>query len=232
MVTSILTSELIGYIVASILTILILSYTIGQNPLYKFIIHIFIGASAGYAGAIVLRDFLIPQIANMSFPQSIIPIILLVLISLKAFPQTARYGNISSALLLGVGTSMAIYGAILGTLIPFISSSSMIFSPSDVQQALQGNQIEKVILLVLQGTIILLGIITTLTYFQFTARKTTSGTPVRPKIINSLAKLGQGFIAITFGVIFAGIYSAALTAFVERIDFFLDLAKILQQTVK
>jgi hypothetical protein len=37
--------------------------------------------------------------------------------------------------------------------------------------------------------------------------------------IEGLSKVGQVFIAITFGALFAGVYTAALTAFIERIQF-------------
>ena len=224
--------EIIGYLIAVVVTILIFSYTFGDNPLYKMIIHIFIGSVAGYAGAIALRDVLIPQLMHMSINQAIIPIILVLLLLLKVSPRTAQLGNISSALLLGVGAAIAIQGAIQGTLIPFISSSSTIFSPTEIQKALENNQTETIILLFLQGSVILIGIITTLTYFQFTARKSAAQAAVRPKIISTLAKVGRGFIAITFGVIFAGIYSAALTALVERIDFLINTVNIFLGLVK
>jgi len=219
--------EIIGYLVAVVVTILIFSYTFGDNPLYKLIIHIFIGTAAGYAGAIALRDVLIPQLMHMSITQAIIPIILVLLLLLKVSPRTAQLGNISSALLLGVGAAIAIQGAIQGTLIPFISSSSTIFSPTEIQTALENNQTDTIILLILQGSVILIGIITTLTYFHFTARKSAAHSAIRPQIISALAKVGRGFIAITFGVIFAGIYSAALTALVERIDFLVNTVNII-----
>jgi energy-converting hydrogenase Eha subunit A len=39
------------------------------------------------------------------------------------------------------------------------------------------------------------------------------------RLIELLAWFGRIFIAIALGVIFAGVYSAALTAFIERINF-------------
>ncbi len=229
--TTIPIQEILGYVTAAIFTLLILSYALKDNPLYKIAVNIFIGAVAGYTGAIALRDVIIGRISNMSPQEAIIPIILIILLLLKIAPKTAKYGNISSALLLGVGAAIAVLGAIQGTLIPIISSSSKIFSPLDIQLAAQNEQGAKVFMLILQGSIVLAGIVSTLTYFHFTARKTATQAAVRPKLIDTLAKIGQGFIAITFGVIFAGVYSAALTALVERINFLIETVKIFQGMV-
>jgi predicted membrane protein len=40
----------IGAIIGFILTIMVLSYIIGDNALFRLAIHIFIGAASGYAG--------------------------------------------------------------------------------------------------------------------------------------------------------------------------------------
>jgi hypothetical protein len=42
-----------------------------------------------------------------------------------------------------------------------------------------------------------------------------------------MARVGKVFIAIAFGVLFAGVYSAALMALVERLYFIVDYLKTL-----
>jgi hypothetical protein len=64
----------------------------------------------------------------------------------------------------------------------------------------------------------LVGTITTLVYFHYGAKATASG-PQRGKLINVLGWGGQIFIAITFGVLFAGVFMAAMTALIERLNF-------------
>ena len=222
---------IIGYITSGVLTILILSYAFKDNPLYKLAIHIFIGAVSGYAGAVALRDVLIPQFIKMSIPQFFIPAILVILLMLKANTKTSKYGDISSALLLGVGAAIAVIGSIQGTLLPFVSNSQLIFSPDKIQEAMQNEQTGMVISYILQGLIILVGMITTLGFFHFSARSSTPQTALRPPLLRGVAKIGRGFIAITFGVIFAGIYSAALTALVERTLFIINLVEIFKSGV-
>ena len=71
----------------------------------------------------------------------------------------------------------------------------------------------------------LIGTVTTLVYFHFGAKASTDG-PQQSKMIRVMSWIGQGFIAITFGVLFAGVFTAALTAMIERwhsiIDFLIE----------
>ena len=60
------------------------------------------------------------------------------------------------------------------------------------------------------------GTVVTLAYFQFT--KISRGTPTDQHggFVAFTAMLGQVFVAITLGAIFAGVLAAALTALVDR----------------
>jgi hypothetical protein len=39
--------------------------------------------------------------------------------------------------------------------------------------------------------------------------------------------IGQGFVALAFGAVFAGVYAAAMAALVERMDAILQLIRML-----
>ena len=78
---------------------------------------------------------------------------------------------------------------------------------------------EEKILQVIESALMLLGTIGTLAYFQFSAKRGDDGEPRRNPVTRFLAWFGKIFIAITFGFLFAGVYSAALTALIERLDF-------------
>jgi hypothetical protein len=69
-----------------------------------------------------------------------------------------------------------------------------------------------------EGLVMLVGTVTTLVYFHFGAKATPSG-PQRGKLVSVLGRVGQVFIAITFGVLFAGVFVAAMTALIERMNF-------------
>jgi hypothetical protein len=72
------------------------------------------------------------------------------------------------------------------------------------------------------GVFALLGTIFTLAYFQFTIRGGSTSTGKRGKIMNLFAQVGQVFIAMTLGAIFAGVLAASLAAFVDRIQSFIS----------
>ena len=53
-----LVDALIGPIVAMLLTIMVLSYIIGDNILFRLAVHIFIGVASGYAAVLILYNVL------------------------------------------------------------------------------------------------------------------------------------------------------------------------------
>jgi hypothetical protein len=69
---------------------------------------------------------------------------------------------------------------------------------------------------IFEASLMLVGTISTLVYFHFGAKPGPEG-PVRSKLVVILGAIGQAFIAITFGVLFAGVYAAALTALIQRL---------------
>ena len=69
----------------------------------------------------------------------------------------------------------------------------------------------------------LVGTIATLAYFHFGARRKDDGSVKRNGLIEALAWVGKLFVALTLGVLFAGVYAAALSALVERIHSLLTL---------
>jgi len=69
------------------------------------------------------------------------------------------------------------------------------------------------------GLLVLVGVVTSLAYFHFSGRSRTDGSGRRPGLVEFMAGIGSVFLAITLGVLFAGVYSAALTALIERLHF-------------
>jgi len=107
---------------------------------------------------------------------------------------------------------VTIFGAAAGTLVPQVMGS---IEPFDLFAANARNisPVESLF----NGSIILAGAIFTLTYFHFGARPKADGSLRRMGLIEISAWVGRIFIGITLGAVFAGVYAAALTAFIERI---------------
>ena len=209
--------DLITGIFSFLLTLMILSYLIGDNPAFRVAVYIFVGVSAGYVGAVAWWQVLYPKVfvplLSGSFLErllALVPLVLGVLLLMKLSPRTAWLGTPSVAFLVGVGAAVAVGGAVMGTLIPQTQASFTVFNPANAEESLLAR--------LFFGAIMLVGTITTLVYFHFGA-KATAGGPQRNKLVVWLGWIGQVFIAITLGVLFAGVFAAAMTALIERLNF-------------
>ena len=74
--------------------------------------------------------------------------------------------------------------------------------------------------------VVLLGTISTLLYFRFSAKRMPSGKPDRSKLLEGFAYLGRLFISVTFGVMYAGALIATLVILTERIQFLWDVVSM------
>ena len=217
----------IGAFLGFVFTLLIFSYLIGDNPLFRITVHIFIGVSAGFAAVIAILNVIIPRLIEPLFSTSggeqflaLIPLTLAVLLLFKISPRFAFIGNLPVSYLVGVSAAAAIGGAVTGTLIPQVSASINLLD-------LQTNQgIDATLgLRIVNGIIILVGTIATLAYFQFGRGSKSAEKPQIQIWIEGLGQIGQVFIAITFGFLFAGIFSAALTALIGRVLFSVEFVR-------
>ncbi len=222
--------ELITGILSFLITLMILSYLIGDNPLFRIAAYLFTGVSAGYVAVVAWWQVLLPKLVYplvsgnpMEKAFAAIPLFGVGLILMKIWPRLSKIGNPAMAYLVGVGAAVAIGGGLTGTLFPQIGATINAFDvnliPSDGPLGFVG--------WILNGGIILMGTVTSLAYFHFGANAKPDGSVKRFILIEILAWVGQIFIAIALGVIFAGVYAAALTAFIERISSLLKFIGLL-----
>ncbi|HEY5982132.1 MAG TPA: hypothetical protein VIU38_01550 [Anaerolineales bacterium] len=211
--------EIISGAAAFLLTLMILSYLVGDNPAFRVAVHLFVGVAAGYVAAVALWQVLLPKLilplvvgTAATRAMLAIPLLLCGMILMKAWPSLTRLGAPAMGLLVGVGSALAIGGAIQGTLFPQIAATIDLAAPARIQ-TFEG---------LLNGAIVLVGVIASAAYFQFSARLQPDGSVRRIRPLEILAGVGGVFLAITLGVLFAGVYSAALTAFIERLLFIIN----------
>ena len=210
--------DFLAGLVGLILTLLIFSYLIGDNPLFRLAVYLFIGVSSGYAAAAIWHYVLIPKLFNplrnndpAQLILAVIPFILCFTLFTKLLPRISWIGNFAMAILAGVGAATAIGGAMLGTLIPQSLAAMDMFDVRGLDAAQAFTRLA-------QGAIMLAGTVAVLGYFQFSAGRAPDGTPKRNPFFEGVAWLGKFIIAITFGTLFAGVYMAALTAMIERLS--------------
>jgi predicted membrane protein len=213
--------ELLSALIGFLLTLMVFSYLIGDNPLFRVAIYLFIGVSSGYAATVIVNYVLIPRLGSLQgndVNQSIlvaIPLLFGVTLFAKLSPRFSWIGNYAMAVLVGVGAAVAIGGALLGTLMPQLGTAISMF---DLRAAGGAARL-------LQGVVMLGGTVFILASFHFSAERAADGTPKRNPIIEGIAWVGRLFIAVTLGVLFAGVYMSALTAMIERLSFVVDFIR-------
>jgi hypothetical protein len=219
-----MSADLFGGLLAWVLTLMVLSFLIRDNPLFRVATYVFVGVASGYAGAIAWHNVLEPALIDPVVARGpgalldvtlIVPWVLILLLLLKVSPATSRLGSISTALLVGVGAGVVVGGAITGTLIPQSVAAMTTLNPSAVTPTTGETGMERS----LSVLVLLVGTVSTLVYFQFTARKTATGEAQRAALVNAVAWVGRLFIAVTFGVMYAGVLMATLIVLSERVQF-------------
>jgi hypothetical protein len=214
-----ISTDLIAGLLGFLFTLMILSYIIGDNPFFRLAVHIFVGISAGYVTWIVLEHVVFdklfrPLIQGDTLERILvlIPLLMSVMLFMKATPRLEFAGRPILAFAVGVGAAAAIYGALMGTIFPQVQASINTFDTSVAQNT--GLKAE----IMLRGFFVLLGTVATLAYFQFGVRASSASSGKRGMVMQAVAFLGLVFFAITFGVLFAGVYSAAITAMIDRVQ--------------
>ncbi len=209
--------DIVGLVLGAVLTLLIFSYLLGDNPLYRLALHLFVGALIGYSFGILLRDVLIGMALAqlLANPIAVVcPLVLGLLLLFKGFPRQAYVGNFSVAYLVGVGTAVALSGALLGTIVPQIGATGRALSTDALASFRLGP---------LDGLLIVVGTVCTLMAFTFTARKRQGAAGIWARIVGMMAWVGRVFLIFVYGVAFAGTLTASLSIFIGRIQYLIDI---------
>jgi hypothetical protein len=203
--------EWLNALLGFVLTLAIFSYLLGDNPLFRLTIHLFVGVSSGYIAAIIFRQVWLHQLFQpLLNPQTdvllrawlLFSLLLAVFLLTKISPRLGSIGTPAAAILSGIAAGLMITGAVQGTLIPQLQATAAAFDPSRPLDTW------------LDGLILLVGAISTLAYFHFGADQSLR----RRWWIRVLASSGLIFLGLTLGALFAALYSSTLTALIERLD--------------
>jgi len=202
--------DLITGALSFLFTILIFSYLLGDNPLFRIGTYIFVGVTAGYVASVAMWQVVYPRLIYPLVYGSpndkllvFFPLLLTAFLFLKIAPRTSHLGAPAMAYVVGVSAAVTVGGAVIGTIFPQAWATINMISLTNSFGV------------ILNGIIILIGMIFTLIYFQFGARVTADGAVRRFGAIEIMAWVGRVFIAITLGALFAGVLLASITALIE-----------------
>lgn len=219
--------DVAGTLVAMVLTLFVFSYLLGDNLLYRLAEYLFVGVAVGYAVVVAFHSVLGPKLlvplaeelkkgADANSGQILLLLTALVLgllLLTKPLRRLSWMGSLSVALLLGVGTALAIGGALLGTLLPQVSATA------DVSYYVEryGSGLG-----LFSGVIVLVGVIGVLFYFYFGAGGEGRLAQLRQQLVQTWGGLGRWFIFIAFGAILATTFMSRLSLLAGRVQFLLD----------
>jgi hypothetical protein len=210
----------IGTAAGFVFTLIIFSYLIRDNWLYRLAIYVFIGLTAAFT-FIVTVESLLPYIgamirliggtpnetdafAGLSFIIALILMVPLVIARLPVVGPTPGRG-VTLGLLIAVGSAVAVLGTLTGTLLPFILSTG---------RAINVNRVN--------GIILLIGVVTSLLYFQYGVRRSSENSAERRSwsqaIGQGIRDIGQVFIVITLGALYGTAIITSLTILTARLS--------------
>jgi len=232
--------ETLGTLLAAALTVMVLSYILGDNAFFRVAAYLFVGVAGGFAATVawheVLQPRLIAPLLDLDSAELgsgdlltgvLIPLALVVLLALRLVPGARRLGGLPVALLVGVGAAAVVGGAITGTLVPQTLAAMETLSPFAVAPQTGETGAERLVNVLL----VLIGTIGTLAYFGFGVRRGEENKPryswKRFRTPVGFVALpwplfpfvGEIFISVAFGVMFAGALSASLLYLTERLQF-------------
>jgi hypothetical protein len=200
--------HLIGMWVAAVLTLMVYSFLIRDNPLFRLAEHMFVGTALGYAALVVLERVLLPSVNAVAFDLFPNPVsrvmtalgILWGILLLAWLIRPVRWlASWSLGILFGVGAALAIGGSLVGTLLPQMEAT---------MRPLSGDKI-------LDNLVIVILVLAGLTYFFFVVRRD------RPmgRVIQGVSKVGRWGLMVSLGSLLGARTISLLNALVERVQF-------------
>ena len=205
----------IGIWLAALLTLCIYSFLYRDNPFYRFAEHLFVGVSVGYGIAITIHQGFFPFAWNPLQEavvkqewiglSRLVPIGIGVLFFARLVPTYAWLLRYPIAILMGIWSGLAIpnvmqadiFQQVLGTLTPFAQIYAGELDPFQIFGAI----------------LMLLGVMSTLTYFFFSVE--------HRGVVGGVSKIGIVFLMIGFGSAFGNTVMGRVSLLIQRVDFLL-----------
>jgi hypothetical protein len=215
-------ANLIGGIVAGLLTLMVFSYLLGANPLWRIAQSLLVGVSVGYVTLLVLTQVIAPQVGRIIQPPegapdterwlAVVPVALGLLLLLRIAVPGAWPASLGLNLVVVVGAALALGGALAGILVPQTLDTMRLLYFSDDPAAIAA----------LVGNVVLvLGVICALVYFAFAARANGQ----RPRVVREVSVVGRWVLVIAFGAILGSLATTFYSALIERLVFLVGLVE-------
>lgn len=229
----------IGLWCAAFLTLAVFSFLAGDNPAYKLAESIFVGTSAGYVMIASFWDTLVPNLFGNLFPETmrswglahldlesadlpeanwlyIIPLVMGIMMLWQLAPRGGWIARWPLAFFIGATAGIRMYTYFESDFLHQISQTIMplvVFVYEDAGR--KTLNVSKTISHSLANVAIILGVISSLTYFYFSAE--------HKGVVGGITRVGILVLMITFGGTFAYTVMGRIALLIERFEFlFID----------
>jgi hypothetical protein len=190
--------------VASFLTLCIFSFLYRENPFYRLAEHLYVGVANGYAVAIIWHRLLMPNLIRPVYAGEIwlvIPLVIGLLYITRFIPRISWLVRIPIAITMGYYSGAAIPASIQARILKQMEGT--ILTRASFASFSAG----------VAAVLVLIGVITTITYFFF-SREQKGATRV-------VSRIGIGFIMVSFGATFGYTVMARISLLIGRLQFLL-----------
>jgi hypothetical protein len=214
----------IGTLIAALLTFMVWSYVLGDNPAFRIAEHLFVGIAVGYAVVVAWFNVVQPALFGAVAPQSpalaAVPLVLCLLLMAKVRPAWSAVGNIAVAFLVGVGAALAVGGALFGTLEPQVAATaSLSLDPADYGDITQPALASPFLW---QNLAVLVGTVGTFFYFTFNTQPQGPLGGFRETFTRFWSGIGRWVIMMMLGALFANTVMSRIALLIGRVQWLLS----------
>ena len=213
-------------LVSLVLTLMVFSYVLGDLPLigilYRVAVYIFVGMAAAFTLVVSYEGLILPYLQDIQNVETswttlgnaadiaifFTALLFGFLLLLKPIQSLTWLTNSVYAVVIVVGASVAVVGALTGTLFPLLHATAAI--PEELSADFSA---------MVDTLIIFAGTMTALFYFHYQTRANGDGGEKQSRLSRGFRYIGKAFIVTALGAIYASMILSSLTILTERISF-------------
>ncbi len=209
-----------------ILTLMVFSYLLGDVPLignlYRIAVYIFVGMTAAFTLIVSYEGLILPYLQDIQDQSTswtalgwradiyifFTALLFVLLLLLKPVKSLTWLTNSVFAVVIVVGASVGLVGALTGTLFPLLYATAAL--PEDFMTNFSA---------LVDTLLIFVGTMTGLYYFHYQARAGPDGSEGQSRVGRGFRHIGKVFLVTALGAIYASTLLTSLTILTERIGF-------------
>ena len=209
-----------------VLTLMVFSYVLGDLPLigvfYRSAVYIFVGMTAAFTLAVSYEGLILPYLQDIQNTETswtalgnsadiyifFTALLFGLLLLLKPIPSLTWLSNSVYAVVIVVGASVAVVGALAGTLFPLLHATVTI--PEDLRSDFGA---------LVDTLIIFVGVMSALFYFHYQLRGNSEAGGEQSRLGRGFRQIGKVFIVTALAAIYASTILTSLTILSERVSF-------------